>query len=85
MVRARYSTHSDLVYLVTGSGYGGYKNGLSYLQSSVVDPQCLSPDPGSEFPSQIQGQKDSGSQIRIRIKEFLEFLTQKIVSKLSEI
>jgi hypothetical protein len=29
------------------------------------------PNPGSEFfPSRIQGQKDSGSQIRIRIKEF---------------
>ncbi len=42
--------------------------------------------PGSRiriFPARIQGHKDSGS--RIRIKEFKYFLTQKIVSKLSEI
>jgi hypothetical protein len=41
------------------------------------------PGPGSKFsPSRIQGQKDSGSRIRIRIKEFkyFKFLTQKIVS-----
>ncbi len=44
------------------------------------------PDPGAEpFPSLIQGQKDSGSRIRIRIKKKFVFLTQKIFSKLSEI
>ncbi len=32
------------------------------------------PDPGSEIPSRIPGQKDSGSQIRIRIEEFKYFL-----------
>ncbi len=32
----------------------------------------------------VQGQKDSESRIRIRIKEF-RYLTHKIVSKLSEI
>jgi hypothetical protein len=36
------------------------------------------------FPSRIQGQKESGYLIRICIKE-LSFLTQKIISKLSEI
>jgi hypothetical protein len=36
-------------------------------------------DPGFR----IEGQKDSGSRIRIRIKEF-KYLTQKIVSKLSK-
>jgi hypothetical protein len=42
--------------------------------------------PGSRiriFPARIQGHKGSGS--RIRIKELKYFLTQKIVSKLSEI
>jgi hypothetical protein len=43
--------------------------------------------PGSRiriFPARIQGQKGSGSRIRIK-KELKYFLTQKIVSKLSEI
>ncbi len=43
--------------------------------------------PGSEFfhsGSRIHGQKDFWPRIRIRIKEF-KFLTQKIVSKLSEV
>jgi hypothetical protein len=35
--------------------------------------------------SRIQGQKDSASRIRILIKEFKYFLTQKFVSRLSEI
>jgi hypothetical protein len=44
-------------------------------------PGCGSiPDPGSR----IQGHKDSGSQIRMRIKEF-KYFNPKIVSKLSEI
>jgi hypothetical protein len=35
------------------------------------------PDPGSEFfPSRIQGHKDP--RIRIRVKEFKYFLTQKL-------
>jgi hypothetical protein len=45
-------------------------------------------DPGSEFfhpGSRIQVHKDSGSRIRISIKEFKYFLTQKIVSRLSEL
>jgi hypothetical protein len=55
--------------------------------ASIADPVCLSRisdpnfsifDPGS----QIQGQTYSGSRIRIRIKVFL---TQKIVSKLSDL
>ncbi len=45
---------------------------------SVADPGCLSwiPDLGPEFfhpGSRIQGQKDRGSRIRIRIKEFNYF------------
>jgi hypothetical protein len=56
--------------------------GLSTLVSSVADPGCLSrmPDPNF-FPSRIQGQKDSGSWIRV--KEFKYFNPEKI-SKLSE-
>ncbi len=46
----------------------------------IPDPNLLNPG------SRIQGQKYPGSQIRIRIKEFKYlFLTQKCVSKLSEI
>jgi hypothetical protein len=47
----------------------------NYVYSSVADPGCLMfiPDQGSKFFS-----------FRIRIKE-LKYLTQKIVSKLSEI
>ncbi len=50
---------------------------------SVADPACLSRI--RIFPSRIQGQRDSGPRIRIRRKLFKVFLTQKIVSKLSEI
>jgi hypothetical protein len=54
----------------TGSG--------TLVAASVADPGCLSrvPDTGSEFfhpASRIQGQKDSGSRIRISIKEFNYF------------
>jgi hypothetical protein len=38
----------------------------------------FTPDPGSEFfPSRIPGQKDSGSRIRIRIKEFKKYFNTK--------
>jgi hypothetical protein len=37
----------------------------------------------SKAEMRIRGQKDSGSWIRIRIKEFKYFFTQKIVSRLS--
>jgi hypothetical protein len=41
--------------------------------------------PGSEFlPYRIQGQKDSGSRIRIRIKEF-RYFNPKIVSEVAKI
>jgi hypothetical protein len=39
-----------------------------HLSCRVADPGCLSRI--RFFPSQIQGQKDSGSRIRVRIKEF---------------
>jgi hypothetical protein len=42
--------------------------------TSVADPGCLSRILDPNFvPSQIQGQKDFGSRIRVRIKEFKYF------------
>jgi hypothetical protein len=55
--------------------YIGY---VTDLKISVADPGCL---PGSKFfhpGSRIQGQKDSGSRIRIRIKEFMYFLPKNL-------
>jgi hypothetical protein len=54
---------------------------------SVADPGCLSRIPDSKFSIPDPGfmfKKIPESRIRIRIKEFI-YLTQKIVSKLSEI
>jgi hypothetical protein len=48
----------------------------------IPDPNFSIPDPGSRGVKKIP---NSGPQIRIRIEEFKVFLTQKIVSKLSEI
>jgi hypothetical protein len=50
------------------------------VSGSVGDPGCFRI---RIFPSRIQGQKDSGSNIRIKGLKW--FLTQKIVSKLSEL
>jgi hypothetical protein len=47
------------------------KNLVAYLLSSVADKGCLSRI--RIFSSRIQGQKDSGSRIRILIKEFKYF------------
>jgi AP-3 complex subunit mu len=43
----------------------------SVTGTSVADPGCLSQI--RIFPSRIQSQKDSGSRIQIRIKEFKYF------------
>ncbi len=63
-----------------------YRNiSVSAWMFSSPKNQCCGPVvyPGSEFfLSWIQGQIDSGSRIRIRIKELL---TQILISKLSEI
>jgi hypothetical protein len=50
----------------------------SYRQPLLPYSQCCGsgmfiPDPIEFSPSRIQGQKDSGSRIRIRIKEFKYF------------
>ncbi len=63
-----------------------YVNTNQLGNCSVADPGCFSqiPDPNFLFPvSRIQGQKDSGS--RIRIRENLSIFNLKIVSKVSEI
>jgi hypothetical protein len=44
----------------------------SYAVLRIRDGYPGSPDPNF-FPSRIQGQKDSGSRIQIRIKEFKHF------------
>jgi hypothetical protein len=49
---------------------------IKIIKPSVADPGCLSRilDPYFSIPgSRIQGQKDSGHRIRIRIKEFKYF------------
>ncbi len=58
-------------------------SGKAYLPAVLrIHPNYSIPDPRSR----IQGQQDSGSRIRIRIKNVSIFnLIQKIVSKLSEI
>ncbi len=53
----------------------------------VLRTEMFIPDPWFQFVlsvSQIQGQKDSGSRILLRIKEF-KYLTQNIFFQLSEI
>jgi hypothetical protein len=50
----------------------------------IRDVYLFIPDP-TFFPSRIQGQKDSGSRIRICIIEVKNFFPKKIVSELSEI
>jgi hypothetical protein len=72
-------------YVSTASSFKYSKN-TSFLMCTLlffaVLRNCMfMPDTGAEFfhpGSQIQGQKDSGSLILIRIKEFL---SPKIVSK----
>jgi hypothetical protein len=55
--------------------HASLNHALNSLTVSVADPGNLSriPDPDPRSRSQIQGQKDSVSQIWIRIKEFKYF------------
>ena len=80
LVSNGYHTYCTVAYPTQiHSNLSAQKN-RNFVCPSVADPGCLSRI--RIFSSRIQGQKDSGSRIGIRIKVFL---TQKIVSKLSEI
>jgi hypothetical protein len=69
------STACYLLYLASTVWSGTRGRGAF----SVADPECLSRI--RIFPSRIPGQKDSGSRIRIHIKD-LSIFNPKIVSKL---
>jgi hypothetical protein len=67
-VRFKYFTLADLS-LVKDFGYARW-DWLGVCPHAVLRIRDVY-DPGYEFfPSRIQGKKDSGSRIRIRIKEF---------------
>ncbi len=57
-------------------GQKGTGSRIRNIVTSAADPGCLFRI--RTFPSRIPGQKYSGSQIWIRIKEFNVFLTKKL-------
>ncbi len=56
----------------------GTRRNRSVLVNGVADPGCLSRTRIRIFPTRIQGQKDSGSRVRFRIKHLSIFKPKKL-------